>query len=41
MHDEWPTFDRCPLCGAMLWSNGDATWCSECDYFIEQAELDL
>jgi len=32
MQDPYPTFDPCPECSAMIWTDGDALWCSECDW---------
>jgi len=40
-YDKWPTFDRCPKCRGMVWTDGRGRWCIECDYSIEQATLDL
>jgi hypothetical protein len=39
----YPTFDRCPRCSVMLWSDPDTdgAWCSECDYSAIQTDLDL
>jgi len=39
MPDPHPTFDPCPRCGGMIWTDGDAIWCSECDWGAEQARL--
>jgi len=35
---EWPTFDRCS-CGGMIWSDGDARWCADCEWRVEQRDL--
>jgi hypothetical protein len=39
----YPTFDRCPECSGMLWTDAETTgaWCSECDYSEIQTDLDL
>jgi len=39
--DRWPTFDRCPECSGMLWTDGRGTWCEDCAFSFEQAELDF
>jgi len=43
MSDPWPTFDFCPECGALLWTDADTdgAWCGDCDYAITQTSLDL
>jgi len=43
MPDEWPTFDRCPNCSGMLWTDAttEGAWCRDCDYAITQTSLDL
>jgi len=38
-HTCWPTFDPCPECDAMVWTNGTALWCCECDWSAEQGRL--
>jgi hypothetical protein len=39
MPDPYPTFDRCPRCDALIWSDGTALWCRECDWSAEQGRL--
>jgi hypothetical protein len=43
MSDPWPTFDRCPECSGLLWTDAetDGAWCGDCDYSITQTSLDL
>jgi len=38
-YDQWPTFDPCPRCGGMIWSDGHGRWCAECDFSVEQGTL--
>jgi len=38
-HTVWPTFDSCPDCGEMVYTNGRRLWCSECDWSAEQGTL--
>lgn len=43
MPEPWPTFESCPRCDALLWTDAetDGAWCSECDYSLTQTQLDL
>jgi len=36
---QWITFDPCPQCRGMIWSDGDARWCAECGWRVEQRDL--
>lgn len=39
MPDPYPTFDLCPNCGEMLWTDGTRLWCRDCEWTYEQRDL--
>jgi hypothetical protein len=41
MSRPYPTFDRCPECSGMLWSDPDTdgAWCEECEWGEAQRDL--
>jgi len=41
MDDAFPTFDTCPECSGMLWSDldTDGAWCEDCEWGEAQRDL--
>jgi len=39
MGEPYPTFDLCPECRAMVWTDSRRLWCIECDWSTEQGTL--